>query len=104
MAAMGAPQDAIDRCRKEWEASQPTFEFVEVMPENIEAFIAFRRLQDQWQFPTSMGGRLCLPHNDVWACVTGLGLENPHDTFRRVLDMAAGARPVLMEKFEGKAK
>ncbi len=101
MASMGAPQADIDRCEKQWKAELPEFEYTEVMPENILAFEAFRSLQDQWQYPSSMGGRLCLPHTDVLACIQGLGLASPHDTFRRVLRIAAAARPVLMKKYEG---
>lgn len=102
MASMGATQADIERCEKQWQDELPQFEYVEVMPENILAFEAFRSLQDQWQYPSSMGGRLCLAHTDVWACIEGLGLAQPHDTFRRVIRIAAAARVVLLKKLEGK--
>lgn len=104
MAAMGASEADIERCKKQWKADLPEYEFVEVMPENVEAFEAFLSLQDQWHYPGNGANRLCLPHADVWACVQGLGITNPQDTFKRVLKISAAARPLLIEKFEAKAK
>jgi hypothetical protein len=102
MKIQGAPDHVIERCRNEWKAQQPEFEFVEVMPENTDAFEAFLYLQDQWESPGAYGGRLCLPHTSVLACIHGIGFDDPKDTFRRVLRIAEGARPVLMDQLKSK--
>lgn len=104
MRAMGAPDHVIAAKKKQWQAQQPEYAYVEVYPENIQAFLVFLDLAGQWEYPGAMGGRLALPHTEIWACVQGLGNPNSHDTFRRVIRIAAGATPALRERFIVKSK
>lgn len=103
MRALGAPDHIIDKHRLAWEKQQPEYPFVEVYPENIAAFAVFITMGNQWEYPSAMGGRLTLPLTEIRACIEGLGVPDPHDTFRRVTRMADGARPVLLDRMKKKA-
>lgn len=101
MRALGAPEDAIERVRAQWEAQQDArqADLVEVYPENIPFLRALLLLADQWEWPDGFGGgRLTVALCDREVAMRVCGIAIDADNHARMAAMLGAAAKALAER------